>query len=109
MIDKQTIAAYLGHDPALVRRFIQLFVQQAPDLMAHIGAQMRAGEWGAAAANLHALKGQLRYFGLQADVECLAAIEAAAEAGGGEPVAAAWSAFGPRFATIYTAIMALEG
>lgn len=69
------LRSLLGHDDALVARFVGIFKSQTPDQMAALRAFWENGDWENTANTAHAIKSQCRYFGLEAEAALCQYIE----------------------------------
>ncbi len=79
MLDQTSLAAYFGNDSAMLRKFIGLFVAEAPVLVNQIDEAILESDWPAVEQHAHTLKSQLRYFGFSEQVSKLQEIENVAE------------------------------
>ncbi|MGH1438337.1 MAG: Hpt domain-containing protein [Lewinella sp.] len=98
MIDKNAIALYFDDDHELFKRFVARFVEQTPALMNAIKRDISAGKLSQAGTDIHALKGHLRYLGLDKLSKQLEALESLAVPQGNKDVLlAGWQKFDRSF------------
>ena len=75
--DREAFLAGLGHDHDLARRLVELFLQQAPSLMAEIERTVQGTDAGALHRAVHALKGAIGSFPVVAAQDLIARLELA--------------------------------
>lgn len=65
MIDLKRLLHFMGNDESLATRFLELFAQETPRQIADLQQFLSHGTWEQAHLTAHALKGQMRYLGLE--------------------------------------------
>ena len=65
-VDLSSLRSLLGDDETLVQRFIGIFKNQTPEMLAQIRDGLDKMDWENASIAAHSLKSQCRYFGLEA-------------------------------------------
>lgn len=109
MLDQTALSAYFGHDVSMLRRFIVLFVQEAPALVNQMDEAALAGDWDGLAIAAHTLKSQLRYFGFPEQVEQLEILEKMAEHRQDlNLLPQVWQRFNADFGKAYEVVSALQ-
>jgi HPt (histidine-containing phosphotransfer) domain-containing protein len=82
LYDKRAILERVDGDIDLLREVIEMFLTDAPPLIADMRAAVAAGDAGGIKAAAHTLRGAASNFGATAVVECAREVEALAKSGG---------------------------
>lgn len=102
MIDKKAIALYFDDDHELFQRFVARFVEQTPMLLKTIKINISNGQLSQAGTSIHALKGHLRYLGLDKLARQLEELERlATPQGNKEALVAGWLKFDRAFVPVF--------
>lgn len=108
MLDQTALSAYFGNDATMLRRFIGLFVREAPSLVNQVDEAIHSGDWPSVAVGAHTLKSQLKYFGFPEEVAQLQQIENLAEGREGlNRLPLLWAEFSGRLGQVYEHISKL--
>ncbi len=79
-MDLNYLRHLFAHDDAMVARFVGLFCEQSPMLLAELRAALDRSDLDSAARAAHTLKSQLRYLSETSLAELAQSLEANAEA-----------------------------
>jgi HPt (histidine-containing phosphotransfer) domain-containing protein len=84
MIDLDKLNNLLGNDKQIVGRFLDLYIEKAPQLAEKLCNQLLHNDYVGASITAHELKSQSAYLGLSDIVQAAALIEEATDTGATE-------------------------